>query len=293
MSGLTFDVRGRTIRLKAHKCALDGATVPNSLSALRACIAADVAEMEIDASVLADDEFLVVHGPELADETTGHGAVSSITAAEARELRLVVDRRAVEERPPLLSEALAELRGTGRLQIDLKDEDPLAPRRLDQLARQLKQYRDQIVVGSGCVESLLGLRERLPGLTIGFDPLLLIDLRHDRYAGPLAPPGARAHIPAYLARGAFEEMHDRIPGASIWYLRASLIVRLAADGFDAIRWLADHGVHEIDAWTIDLPPSGPRRDESLRLFQMAVEMGATQVTTNTPLAWLSAPELRD
>jgi hypothetical protein len=91
-----------------------------------------------------------------------------------------------EHRVPLLSELLPELGGSGRLQLDLKDER-MPTTVLDVLARQIEGYADHLIAGGGCAPSLHGLGERLPGLALGFDPLLLFDLRRGEYAGPFAP----------------------------------------------------------------------------------------------------------
>jgi hypothetical protein len=56
-------------------------------------------------------------------------------------------------------------------------------------------------------------------------------------------------------------------------------------------WLRERGVDEVDAWTIDLPPEGaPERPAAEALLRRVAALGATQVTTNTPLAWLRAAE---
>src|SRR5438132_12655513 len=82
-------VGGRELRLKAHTCHLDGGPPGNSLAALRACLDAGVAMMEIDVCALADGEYLVTHGPDLAEETTGRGLAGTIDSTAAQALRFV------------------------------------------------------------------------------------------------------------------------------------------------------------------------------------------------------------
>ena len=53
---------------------------------------------------------------------------------------------------PLLRELLAELRGPGRLQLDLKDER-MPPAAVDALARQIESVQEWLIVGSGCAPS--------------------------------------------------------------------------------------------------------------------------------------------
>jgi len=289
-------VAGRELRLKAHTCHLDGGPPGNSLAALRACLDAGVEELEVDVCALADGELLVAHGPDLARETTGRGLAGQIDSRAAGALRFVGHGRATEHRVPLLRELLAELGGAvgaadrsapgarPRLQIDLKDER-MPPAVLDALARQIEPFRDRLVAGSGCAPSLRGLRARLPGLAVGFDPLLLLDLRGGRYGGPWAP--ARADAAALGAT--FERLWAEAPSAGIWYLRAALAARLADDGFDAVGWLGQRGV-EVDAWTLDLAPGPGKRQWAVDLLRRVAALGAAQVTTNTPLAWLRAAE---
>src|SRR5262249_45416061 len=79
------------------------------------------------------------------------------------------------------------------------------------------------------------------------------------------------------------------PAAEIWYLRAALVARLADDGFDAIGWLRERGV-EVDTWTIDVQSGPGKRQWSVDLVRRVAGLGAAQVTTNTPLAWLAPGE---
>jgi glycerophosphoryl diester phosphodiesterase len=277
---------GRELRLKAHKCHLDGGPPGNSRAALHACLDAGVDAMEVDVCALADGEFLVAHGPDLAHETTGRGLCGLLDASATRGLRLVAQGRVTEHPVPLLRELLAELGGSspGRLQLDLKDERMPATT-LDALARQIEGCADRLIVGGGCAASLRGLRERLPDLALGFVPLLLFDLRQGEYAGPFVP----ARVDPASLEEAFGRLGREAPAAGVWYLRAALVARLADDGFDAIGWLGGRGV-EVDAWTIDVQPGPGKRQWSVDLLRRVAGLGAAQVTTNTPLAWLALAE---
>jgi glycerophosphoryl diester phosphodiesterase len=281
---LTLTVGAHTVRLKVHTCHLDGGPPGNSLAAFRACLEAGVEQMEVDVCALADGEFLVTHGPELEHETTGRGLAGAIGSGQARALRFVERGRATEHPVPLLGELLAELRGAGRLQLDLKDER-MAPAALDALARTIEPHQERVIVGSGCVPSLRGLRQRLPDLPVGFDPLLLFDLRNGSYDGPFAPKV----VDAAALEATFERLWDEPPETGIWYLRASLIVRLADDGFDAVGWLGRRGV-EVDVWTLDVAPGPGKRQWMVELLRRALALGVAQVTTNTPLAWVRTAE---
>jgi glycerophosphoryl diester phosphodiesterase len=277
-------VGGRELRLKVHTCHLDGGPPGNSLAAFQACLDAGVEQMEVDVCALADGEFLVAHGPDLEHETTGQGLARAIDSSAARALRFVEHGRPSEHRVPLLGELLVELRGAGRLQLDLKDER-MPPATLDALAQAIEPHQERVIVGGGCAPSLRGLRERLPGLAVGFDPLRVFDLREGRYAGCFAP----ARITPATLEETFERLWDEPPRAELWYLRASLIARLADDGFGVVAWLGRRGV-EVDAWTLDVAPGPGKRQWIVDLLRRVAALGVAQVTTNTPLAWLRAAE---
>src|SRR5882724_7800534 len=70
-----------------HMAALDGEPFPpNSLEAINACLDAKAAFIEIDATALADEDYLLVHDPVLESETTGSGPIGSCSSAQARTL---------------------------------------------------------------------------------------------------------------------------------------------------------------------------------------------------------------
>ena len=58
-----------------------------TLAALRACLEAGARVIEIDISLLADNQFALLHGPLLEDETTGSGPIRVHTTEQVRELR--------------------------------------------------------------------------------------------------------------------------------------------------------------------------------------------------------------
>ncbi len=239
---MRLSIDGRTVRLKAHMCCLDGTLPGNTVRALRRCVAAGVEAMEIDVWAGRTAGFPVAH-----DEPRGG--------------------------EPELAAMLAGLRGPGILQIDLKDEAPLPAHRLDALADLLRPCAPSLIVSGGSGANVRAVGERVHGLRLGYDPLLRFDLRRGRYVGALA----QLHLDH---EAVFDQLWADAPFASIWYLRATLLSRLADEGFDAVAWLAARGA-EVDAWTIDVP------DEPL--LRRVAALGVAQVTTNTPLAWLTRP----
>jgi glycerophosphoryl diester phosphodiesterase len=229
----------RSVRLKAHMCRLH-ATIPgNSLPALRRCLEHGVEMMEVDVRAAGNGDFVIAH-----DEP---GRAS-----------------------PRLANLLAELRGAGSLQLDLKEDAPLPAEVLDTLAEQLLPHAERLIVSGGSEANVRGVGERVPGLRLGYDPLLRFDMKDGHYVGPLAELGL-SH------EEVFRRLWNDAPSSAIWYLRAILLARLADDGFDAVAWLGGRGA-EVDAWTIDVPHEA--------LLRRVVGLGVAQVTTNTPLAWI-------
>ena len=61
-----------------HMGAMDHSPYPpNSLEAIRACLDAHAAVIEIDVTALADTDYLLVHDPLLDSETDGSGSCTS------------------------------------------------------------------------------------------------------------------------------------------------------------------------------------------------------------------------
>src|SRR5438552_385361 len=107
------------------QAALDGQYPPNSLEAIRACLEAKAAFIEVDVSALADADYLLVHDDMLESETTGMGLVIKCSAQRARELCIRRrDGTPTALHVPLLSEVVAlfqQYPGDTRLQLDFKN----------------------------------------------------------------------------------------------------------------------------------------------------------------------------
>ena len=73
----------RPIEIVHHMAADEGASVPNSLEAIVACLRADASWIEIDVTALADSDYLLVHDPVLQSETTGLGPVGECSVERA------------------------------------------------------------------------------------------------------------------------------------------------------------------------------------------------------------------
>lgn len=279
-----------------HMAALDGFSYPpNALEAVRACLEAGAAFIEIDVTPLRDRDYLLVHDAELESETTGQGDVSAATVEDVRELFIKHDGQPTPFRPALLSdvvELMREYGGTSRLQIDYKsvlpqrDDEPL--RRLIDLIAPLE---DRVLVSTGADWHLRRLRRLAGWLDLGFDIGFYLDYR-PRPIDPRLPPfrqGAYGYhddhilatqpvLPAadYLAERC-ETLVSVTPGMSTWYVSHHLITRALDDGFNMAAWLHDCGIR-LDAWTLDV--GKPSSDHARRLR----DAGVDQFTTNTPLA---------
>src|SRR5712692_10215236 len=102
--------------------ALDARYPPNSLEGIAACLDASADIVEVDITALQSGDYLLVHDPELASETTGHGQVERCTAADVASLRITWNGLATTFRVPTLSQVVGEfLRPVGsrsKLQLD-------------------------------------------------------------------------------------------------------------------------------------------------------------------------------
>ncbi len=280
-----------------HMAALDESPFPpNSLEAVRACLQANAAFIEIDVMPLRAEDYLLVHDPVLENETTGSGPVDSIMPDDAVNLFIKHRGAAAPYRPALLSQIvrlLLDYGGSARLQIDYKAVLPMADDEpLRRLVRLIEPLGQRVLVSSGADWHLRRLRRLAPWLDLGFDIGFYLDYR-PRPADPRLPPfrlgaygyhddhvlAARALLPAadYLAERC-ELLRLALPDASTWYVNHHLINRCIEDGFNMAEWLFAHGI-TLDAWTLDVGRDGiAERAPRLR------DAGVAQFTTNTPRA---------
>lgn len=288
------------VEIVHHKAALEATPhPPNSLEAMRACLECRADWVEIDVMALHDGDYLVVHGPGLAPETTADGEPSNLPLSAARDLRW---RSAPAVRVPLLSEVVA-LWGDyptapTRLQIDYKNVYPFPHHEpLARLVRLIEPLGGRVLVSSMADWQLRGLRRLAPWLALGFDPHLHIDRRPEDYTPPpsaLPPPPYRLGAYGYhddsllaLARvwSAADYLRDRcetlirqVPGVEALYLRHDFLTACLDDGFNWASALHEHGVL-CAAYTLDAthPPA-------LAHLARLIPAGVDRVTTNTPLA---------
>lgn len=283
-----------------HMAALDSSVnPPNSLRAIEQCLQANAAIIEVDITPLANDDFLLVHDPELNSETTGSGKVGECLPTHAKTFKLKGRTGAASDHPPaLLSEVVAAYLSSpahSRLQLDYKS---VYPTNNDEYLRRLvhiiEPLGSRVIVSSGADWHLRQLKRLAPWLDVGFDIGFYLDWRHPSWKiEPENPPYqlgiygyyddhlfARSRllpITDYLAQRC-EMLLNQVPAASIWYVSHHLLVQALRDGFNLAAWLHQNNV-KLDAWTLDA--DNPTAVTNAALLKDA---GVDLFTTNTPFA---------
>lgn len=107
------------VAVSAHRGGPEGPE--NSLTAMRASMAARVAILELDVALTRDGAVVLLHDRTLDRTTTGSGPVASASLADVRALRLRDRGGQVTDEPvPTLAEALAVARNKAVISIDFK-----------------------------------------------------------------------------------------------------------------------------------------------------------------------------
>lgn len=282
-----------------HMAALDGALVPNSLEAIRACLAAGAAIVEIDVTALAEADYLLVHDPRLESETTGTGLVGACSMAEVGRLRFVHRGVATDVRVPVLSQVVRLFRdtpGKTRLHVDYKNTRPFATDEpLRRLVDLLAPLGPRAIVSSKADWQLRRLRDLAPWLDLGLDVHAHVDHRN-----PARPETERRYPPYRLGAYGYWDDHplatertwpaaeylaDRcttiaglVPRISTVYISHRLLTQSLDDGFNWAEALHRRGIR-LDAWTLDV--GDPVAETNARRLLAA---GVDLFTTNTPAA---------
>ena len=288
----SITIGGKTAILTCHVATHSGRFRRNSRAAIRECLDAGVARIEIDVHSLDGPDYIVTHDRKLERSTTGSGSIGLATPDAVRALHFLDD---ANDRPALLSEVVEMTRGTNtQLQLDMKDWRLLREPRLRTLLDLVAPIRSQVIVSAGEDWNLRLLHASEPELPIGFDPGRYIGFDDDdpvflpRTVGaygyrddhPLSV--GRTEEPAFYLRQRMEMLAIQVPASREMFLDHHLILQMLDDGFDAAEWLHQHG-SELTAWTVDY--AGP---ESKGAVERLVEAGVDRITTNTPLAWVEA-----
>ncbi len=290
----------RNFTIVHHSAALEPGFIPNSLAAIRACLEAKASVIEIDATALASDDFLLVHDPLLQAETDGFGPVQALTVAQARTLRYTHRRQITGENVGLLSDVIALFQDTSltagatRLQIDWKDMIPFpGAEPYERLIRLIRPLGDRVIVSTGADWQLRTLRRLAPWLDLGFDIGNHLDWREvGEISDPRLPPwrvGAYGYWDDHpLAVMRTFSVHDylldrcelfmnAVPGLSTFYISHRMLVKSLTDGFNWADVLHVRGI-KLDAWTVDVT-NPVALENATTLFKAGVDL----FTTNTPL----------
>jgi glycerophosphoryl diester phosphodiesterase len=263
----------------------------SSLSGLRDCLNADARFVEVDINPLADGEYALLHERFLEDETDGRGSVAAATGDTVRELRRRWRGELTGERVATLSEAVALAAGSPtlvELQLDLKAYAPVADSTLESLGRLVRPLGRRVRVSSTSDRDLRRLHAVAPDLDLGFDPLRHLDV----------DPGPGKRTSRYLSRtGDYGYLDDHALAAdrwgtaseyvaaraevlwaqapvSMWYIRATLLARMLADGFDWVADLHRRGA-QVTAWTLNAD-----QPHHLGLAAELIERGVDRIITD-------------
>jgi len=264
---------------------------PSSLSGLADCLAAGASIIEVDIAPLADGGFALVHDARLEHVSEGKGLAPAATSAQIHGLHHRWHDALTDEPLGLLSEAVALIEkhpGMAELQLDLKPYRPLTDDVLGSLLRHLAPVKARVRVSCVADWAIRRLAALDGTLSLGFDPLLYLDVERGDARKEAAPPlrtGAYGYLdehPLALARwGApgdylaarAEALWTQAPVA-MWYIRGAMLARALDDGFDWIAWLHDRGA-QVVAWTLDA--SHPHQ---LDLARILTKAGVDRITTN-------------
>lgn len=262
-----------------------------SLAALEACLGAGALAVELDILPLADGAWALLHDDDLAKGTDGQGLATALTREQLRRLRYRQPGRRQDEPVGLLDKAIACAAASStlqELQLDLKPFGRPSVEALCGLAEAVQPLGERVRITSGA-DWLLRLLERLaPGLPLGFDPLLYLDLPRDPAEddGPpfrLGAYGLRDDHPLAMKRWGsaadylalrLEALLCQAPPRAVWYVDADLLAYCLDQGRDWIAALHAEGC-EVDAWTLD-----PDRPERLALARRLLASGVDRITTN-------------
>ena len=257
----------RSVLLVHHAARRQHQYPDNSVAALRACLDAGARAVEVDIAPLPGGDFALEHNARPEGEDAAP--------------------------PDLLSQALELIRRHPcpiELQLDLKRHRPLTDQAMSSLATMLQPVKDRILVSSTADWALRRLRALDGTLSLGFDPMLYLDVD----AGEKRDTGwfPRGLVKEYdylddhpwiiqrwgdaadyvAARAEAPEV--QAPGMQIWYIAARLLNRALHDGFDWIDHLHRQGV-QVATWTLNAG-----KPDEVSLAQWLVARGVNRIMTN-------------
>ncbi|MFN8616218.1 MAG: hypothetical protein U0837_03910 [Dehalococcoidia bacterium] len=261
-----------------HSATLSGRFSPNSLQAVKECVAAGVPRLEIDVQFLADDAMAIHHDPSFSAHAQG-----SVKLAELARGAMDDFGHRGGERIAFLEDVVEAVAGSATLlQVDLKLSRPISPRRVELLEETLRPLEGRLVVGSQAHWNL----RRLRGVPVALDPTL-------HWAFAARPPGIPhslgvhglwddSPIASNPRFNAYDYVHARVddllslvPGTVEWMVDIGTIFTLAELGVALGETLRERGV-ALAAWTLRGSSTSPR-ETLMRLFELGVETVITDI----------------
>ncbi|KUK91618.1 MAG: Glycerophosphoryl diester phosphodiesterase [Anaerolineaceae bacterium 46_22] len=282
------------VTLIHHAANCDRQAPSNSLSSIKSCLSAGAAFVEIDVLPLSDGSFVLLHDPNLSEDTDGKGNAAQMTRGEVENLHYLYDGAVTNEKIGFLEGAvdlLTQFPNACRLQLDFKPFAPLTESALQNFLSIIKPVMDRVQVSSVADWALRALANAEPELPLGFDPLLYLDLVEETPRPKNIPPfriGAYGLLDDHpLAAYQWGTMADyfaarakallvQAPQGCEWYIRAEVLKMALDAGFDWISFLHDHG-SIVDAWTIDIS-----QPDQIALAKFLVDHGIDELTTDQP-----------
>lgn len=290
----TLEKRKTPVTLIHHAANCGHTAPPGSLRALEKCLEAGAATIEIDILPLADGSFAMLHDQYLEQETTGKGRAPAMQRGQIESLYYKMGDTVTDEKVGFLEDALDLLKAhpeTQCLQLDLKPFTPLTRAVLRGFLELLEPVKDRIQVTSVSDWAVRSLARFAPDLSLGFDPLLYLDIEDQEPRPQEVPPfrigayGLRDDHPLsayqwgplgdYFAARA-GALLVQAPKGCEWFIRAELLKMAHDAGFDWIDFLHQNG-SSVDGWTIDVT-----QPDQVELAQFLVAHGIDKLTTDTP-----------
>jgi len=279
-----FQVGDRIIELKVHRCLWSGRFTENSPLAIAECASERVMRTEIDAQLLRDGEFIVLHDDRFDRVTDATGFVREATALEATGSRFKDGSH-----PLLISEAIQLIAANEfprSIELDLKDLAPYTRPQAEALVRAAQPVKDRVHFSTPADWNLRRLLAVDPTLRVSLNPHCYIDTELDDDTRlPVGAYGYRDAHPLARARSSTtsDYLRDRlggimrlVPGITEAHVRLAMFERMLDDGVaDAAEIFHALGI-KVDVWTLDA--GTPRWRER---FARLVHAGVDIVTTNT------------
>ncbi|MCJ7696382.1 MAG: hypothetical protein MUO40_13295 [Anaerolineaceae bacterium] len=282
------------VTLIHHAANRDHTYPAGSISAVRSCLESGAVAVEIDVLPIADNNFVLLHDLDLSETTNGAGNASPLHRSDFEHMRYKIHGQVTDERIGFLDEVIDLVTyndSLEKLQLDLKPYTTLTPALIHRLLTLLKPILDRVQVSSVADWAVRALRYFSPDLSLGFDPLLYLDVIDSEPRPENVPPfrvGAYGLLDDhplsayqwgskkdYFAARADALFAQAVPGCE-WFIRAETLLAAQNCGFDWIAYLHNRNC-KIDAWTLD------PQVESIGLAKELVSLGVDEITTNDPL----------